>query len=66
MISWETKAARKIKKKARNKTPKDRNKSHKTSRISSPKESLDGSDKMTVDAMLHLFMDGTHLLRCAI
>ncbi len=38
---WETRAARKIRKKLRNRTPKNTNKSHNTSLISSQKESLD-------------------------
>ena len=46
--SWETRAARKIRKKARNKTPKSRSKSHKTNRTSNPKESLDGNHAMTL------------------
>jgi hypothetical protein len=39
--SWETRAARKIRKRVRNSTTKNRNKSQKTSLISSQKESLD-------------------------
>jgi hypothetical protein len=40
--SWETRAAGKIRKRVRSRTPKNRNKSQKTSLISSRKESLDG------------------------
>jgi hypothetical protein len=38
---WEIRAVRKIRKKGRNRTPKNRNKRQKTSLISSPKEGLD-------------------------
>lgn len=49
MISWETKAARKIRKKVRSKALKNRNKSPKTDRISSLKESPDGNHVVTSD-----------------
>lgn len=45
VISWETRAERKIKKRVRSKTLQNRSISHKTSRISSPKESPDGTKK---------------------
>jgi hypothetical protein len=38
---WETRAAKKIRKRVRNRTPKNRNKNQKTTLISSQKESLD-------------------------
>jgi hypothetical protein len=38
---WETRAVRKIRKRVRNRIPKNRNKNQKTSLISSQKESLD-------------------------
>jgi hypothetical protein len=40
---WETRAARKIRKRARNRTPKNKNKNQKTSLISSQREGLDGN-----------------------
>jgi hypothetical protein len=39
--SWETKAARKTRKRGRNRTPKNRDKKQKPSWISNPKENLD-------------------------
>jgi hypothetical protein len=39
--SWETKAARKIRKRVRSRTPKNRNNSQKTSKINSQKENPD-------------------------
>jgi hypothetical protein len=40
---WETRGERKIRKRVRNRTPKNRNKNQITSLISSQKESLDGN-----------------------
>jgi hypothetical protein len=40
---WETRAARKIKKRVRNRTPKNRNKNQKTRLTGSQKESLDSN-----------------------
>jgi hypothetical protein len=41
VTQWETRAVRKIRKRGRNRTPKNRNKRQKTSLISSQKEGLD-------------------------